>query len=157
MIHRALLLAAVLFVLGASNVRAGVIQEPPPSPPIHLPMIESLEPVAEAYWMARGISLPLPVEVFLAATSPEMGGLADLSGRRLWLTQETVELRGLSGRSFMCMIYLHERGHNAGLVHNSGDPIMAANPWLGLSRVVPKCFTWAETGFHSALLNTFNH
>jgi hypothetical protein len=123
----------------------------PTTDPIHRPMVESLEPVAEAYWAQRGVTLPTPVEVFVIAKTPAGGAFGDQPGSRVWLTQSVVELRGLAGRSFLCMIYLHERGHNAGLAHGSGDPIMAADPWEGMTEVVPKCFKWAESGYLRAL------
>lgn len=117
-------------------------------------MIESLEPVAQAYWAARGVELPEPVEVFAAANSPEDGGFAEEPGHRIWLTQQVLEYRGPSGRENQCMIYLHERGHNAGLSHDSGYNIMSANPWehwgIG-AQLIPKCFHWAEWGFLAAL------
>jgi hypothetical protein len=119
----------------------------PTTSPFTGPMVASLEPVAEAYWAQRGVQLPEPVEVFVMADEPGIGARAEQPGHKVWLTESLLAERRLNGRSFLCMTYLHERGHNAGLAHGSGDPIMATDPWLGMTEVVPKCFKWAEWGW----------
>lgn len=128
-------------------------QAPEPSTidPIHMPMIESLEPVAEAYWALRGITLPGPVEVFLIADEPGVGARGQEPGDRVWLTQSVVEFREEGGRLSFCELYLHERGHNAGLAHFSGDPVMDANPSNEMKAPIPKCIHWAMSGFKRAL------
>jgi hypothetical protein len=114
-------------------------------------MVESLEPVAAAYWGQRGIALPTPVAVFLIASDPVEGGFGDDPGNRVWLPQQTVELRGWSGRLELCEIYLHERGHNAGLSHESGYQIMEPGGTPLYHRSPLRCVHWAAVGFKSAL------
>lgn len=119
--------------------------------PLHLPMIESLEPVARSYWAQRGVTLPEPVEVFLLpeAEGADWGGWGEEPGHRIWLSESVLLGSGSYRRVLLCTVYLHERGHNAGLSHESPDPVMAADPWD--NPTPPKCFRWAETGFRAAL------
>lgn len=150
-IYTALLLAVVLAGLLAGSARADVPPgEFPTDTPLHLPMVESLESVAQSYWAARGIALPSPVEVFWLANRPDGGAFGE-PGYRVWLTPSFLGRRGIAARQDLCMAYVHERGHNAGLAHNSGDPIMKSDPWLGLTEIPPKCFWWSERDFKAAL------
>lgn len=112
----------------------------PMSGAVHLPMVEDLEPVAEAYWGERGISLPQPVEVFVIPDEPGVGARGETPGTRIWITELLLADKGTAARVALCDAYLHERGHNAGLPHDSGDPIMTNPP----SSTPPRCVTWAD-------------
>jgi hypothetical protein len=145
---------AALALIAPSLAQADDTEIPgfPTSAPVHLSMVESLEPVAEAYWALRGVTLPTPVEVFVIPDTPLGAAFGDEPGNRVWLTEELLEGRGSSQRIDLCVAYLHERGHNAGLAHGSGDPVMQASPWEVPGEVViPKCFKWAEAGYRSSL------
>lgn len=140
----------LLVLIGIGTCEISKADDMPGEVQIHPPMIESLENVAISYWAQRGVIVPsTPPEIFVIANEPEAIARGEEPGNRIWLTQEMLELRGSNGRVWQCIIYLHERGHNAGLVHNSGDSIMATDP---PSRIIPpKCLKWANTGYLEAV------
>ena len=118
---------------------------PPGSPrpatdhPIHVPA--SLERVATEYWKARGVEPAAEPEVFETTDDLKFRGWASIGGRRIWLTREAVaDIRGNGvPREQVCALYIHERGHTAGLTHDSSWAIM--DPELGF--VPSSCLDWA--------------
>lgn len=157
--RRALAIAAAIlvFALPAPPARAASDVEAlglPTTGAVHLPMVESLEPIAEAYWSLRGITLPTPVEVFVIPDTPSGAAFGEQPGTRVWLTEELLAKKGVVWRLILCETYLHERGHNAGLAHGSGDPIMDPDFWDEMTHPVPKCLKWAESGYRAALTET---
>jgi hypothetical protein len=142
-------LVALAMLIGAPTASAdtdALAEAPPTSTPMPaLPVIESLEPVATAYWALRGVTLP-PVEVFYVEKIPSDWAAAEEPGSRIWLTEAFLNQTGRGGRELQCIVWLHERGHTAGLTHESPDPVMNADlagaPGF---RVPPKCKEWARS------------
>lgn len=116
--------------------------------PLTTPQFAELEVVAEAYWGAREVTLPLPVEVYAAPDDPEAAGRGEVGGTRVWIMEPYIPVMHPGRREErywekldLCLIYLHERGHNAGFDHEI-FPIMY-NPW-GFYKT-PKCERWAKS------------
>lgn len=99
-----------------------------------------LERVAEEYWSARAVTLPLPVVVYATGGNEGGAGFAQEPGNAVWIAEGVLAGRGTFEREYLCVTYLHERGHNAGLSHESGWPIMRPT---GFSSVPPRCVRWA--------------
>lgn len=116
--------------------------------PTRLPIIGQLEALAESYWADRGVTVPTPVEVFIVPPESDGGidiGYGDEPGRRVWLTEPLlVATHGpqyQDGRAELCKVFLHERGHNAGLSHTSPFPIMYESAFI---LPPPRCMTFAS-------------
>lgn len=140
-----LLLAAFASGFCAAKATAA----PPIDRPTSSAMLSKLETVAQAYWGPRGVTPPLPVQVYRAADlGPEIVGRGEYGTGRLWVLDAVLDrlrLKGDAGwaaRVELCVIYIHERGHNGGLTHESGWTIM--QPDAGGAEP-PKCFKWAAS------------
>jgi len=115
--------------------------------PLTTPQFTELETVAEEYWAYRGVTLPLPVEVYAAPDDPEAAGRGEVGGNRLWIMEPYIPVRHPGWREErywekleLCLIYLHERGHNAGYGHETFQ--IMYDPW-GTYKT-PKCERWAQ-------------
>jgi len=115
--------------------------------PLHSRTLTSLEGLAVGYWDRRGITLPEPVEVFEIPNERYAVARGDEPGHRIWLTELAIRQvnnreagERFDGRANLCADYLHERGHNAGLSHESGWPIMQA---IG-GRTPHICWWWTK-------------
>lgn len=84
--------------------------------------VRALDEAAVAYWERRGVVLPEPVELF---ASWELGehivGRGAEPGNRVWLIPLLLTTKLAYAR---CLVFVHERGHNAGLSHEAPFPIM---------------------------------
>lgn len=107
-----------------------------------------VEQIAQAYWTARDVILPVPVEAFAMPDDSEASGRGVLSGHKLWVAESYIPVarpgsfnRRYRERQEFCTIYLHERGHNAGLEHEI-FPVMY-EPWGENYRIV-RCERWAS-------------
>jgi hypothetical protein len=100
----------------------------------------SLEAVADSYWEVRGVTPAPKAIVFESGNDPETWAWADEGGDRIWLTEDMLSRWDIASRMDICIAYIHERGHNAGLTHESGWQIM--NPVTEYSVVPHKCSKW---------------
>lgn len=141
---RAAIFAVVLGLLVAGNARAAAPE--PMNQHISPRLVRSLGWVARYYWNVRGIVLP-GVEVGwvdAAGVPPGAAAMAEDPGTRVWLS------RGLLGPgeretllTNLCIVFIHERGHNGGLGHDSGWLIMHTAPPL-LPGPPPICERWVR-------------
>jgi hypothetical protein len=143
---RGLLLAAVLVLAGAGSASAAPLSYPGQESAA-TPLMGSLEKVAEEYWEGRNIALPMPVAVWRLPMET-VGGEGELGGEQVWLRADLLDglrSRGEAVRIYhrmgLCEIYLHERGHNAGLTHYAGFSIMDAQV---PRHAPPRCEVWAR-------------
>lgn len=97
-----------------------------------------LEHTATIYWRARKIELPRPVQAL--PPYDHVSGRAMIGQPRVWLHPSLLTVRSRYWRAMLCAVYVHERGHNAGLAHNADDPIMRATN----TYAPPKCWRWAR-------------
>jgi len=121
----------------------------PVNRPVTTPMVRSLETVAASYWGRWGVLPPPGAEVFLGSFT-QLGGqiaVAELGGHRIWMNGNLAAARWApegpeEARALLCSVYIHERGHNAGLLDNDGYPIME----YGRANFTPSiCREWATT------------
>lgn len=127
----------ILFSLVPTAAQADLPTDRPISTTDKALLVASLEPVAESYWGLRGVSLPVPVQVYYMGETPEGYAFGANPGPEVWLTHMLFTRYARTG---LCHAYLHERGHNAGLSHESGLPIMA--PREMWTTYTPKCDHW---------------
>jgi hypothetical protein len=142
-VRRILVLAVVLVGLLAGTAQADDFsaEDLPLNRPAATPFTSSVEVVAEQYWAKRGIALPAGVEVFTASLL-QLGdqiARAELGGHRIWMSGFLLHPWTVENRAGFCQVYIHERGHNAGLLDMDGWPIM------GVSPPPPMCWKWAQT------------
>lgn len=114
--------------------------EPPTDRPITIS--PSLEVVADEYWSVREVTPAPKVEAFLMPSESVVWARGTLGGNKVWLTEEMLSQWDFFSRETICIVYIHERGHNAGLEHDSGWQIM--NPLTAYEIVPPKCVRWAK-------------
>lgn len=132
-----LLLALLAFI---SEAKAA--QHLPGERPATAPQFAELEYVAQAYWGNRGITLPANPEVFTVPDEPDAAARGELGGTRVWVTEGFLPHHGLLAggeRYNLCILYLHERGHNAGFDHERFKIMYDA--W---STNIPMCWKWAR-------------
>ena len=129
---------------------AGTAQadEAPSGLPLNRPaangMTESVEVVAEQYWSREGIALTPGVELFTGSFT-QLGNqiaVAELGGRRIWMNGFLFHPRTIEQRAQFCHVYLHERGHTAGLLDNDGWPVM--DYWHQPGSFPYICWEWAR-------------
>lgn len=161
------IIVAGAFWLGVEAAHAAPEPEsesPSTAVALDFPILRGAEAVAEEYWASRGVALPPLEGVFELPTDGSwagVGGFADLAGGRIWLSVGELEalrspLRQFSirSRAELCYLVIHERGHNAGLLHTDAAvfPIMAmrneveGGGWLR-KEVAPHCWAWAKHPF----------
>ena len=138
---------ALLLFGGTAQANEAAVTHYDGERPASAPLFTSLETVAASYWQARAVALPVPVAAMVAPESAlEAAGRGELGGPRVWIATSQIPSKGLrwSARWSMlvalCGTYIHERGHNAGLL--DGDPAWAI---MGgqVGGVPPKCEAWA--------------
>lgn len=101
----------------------------------------TLEAVSDIFWARRGVYPPDPVELFVVPDEWVWSGRGELPpGHRVWMVRSLFRRTNAYGR---CLIYLHERGHNAGLQHGV-LPIM--EPRLGRTLRIPLCLRYERLG-----------
>jgi hypothetical protein len=138
--YLASLVAVAVTALMPGSVPEGA--EPSTNHPIHIPA--SLERVALEFWEARGVELPSEPEIFERTAKLEFKGWATSRDKRIWLSRPAVLDIRSSGirRGRACALYVHERGHTAGLTHESHWSIMAPR----LHGIPRACRRWAKLG-----------
>lgn len=121
------------------------------APPMNLAY--SATQAADAYWTARGLPGRCPAQLSLATfANPEQLGVAALPGctvqidRRFYADVVQVRSMGWVPRIIrigvvanLCVLLVHERGHNLGLEHTPTGVMtaeLAEPPW--------ECFSWAR-------------
>lgn len=135
-------LVAVILVLSCFRAPgcARAVVDLPTQQAIYKP---GLEAIAVTFWERRGVSLPEPVELFVAdslgAEGEGVSGRGEEPGRRVWMSPPMF----WSAFAYLrCLIYIHERGHNAGLPHGI-LPIMA--PEVNPDKLrIPLCLRYAH-------------
>lgn len=104
-----------------------------------VPIPAGLEKVAEEFWAYRGVTLPPRPELIEMVPEPGIAAArGDMPGRRVWIAPEFLH----GDRRYLCEIYIHERGHNAGLPHSSTYWIMESGE-LWRHPIAPRCAKWA--------------
>lgn len=136
----AMLAAALAWLTLCGSASAAIVlpyNEPEAVREVRIP--RGLESVAQAFWSERGVALPPNPELLEMVAEPEAAGRGDMPGRRVWIAGEY--LRG--SPITLCTVYLHERGHNAGLPHSGMYWIMdPAEIWTHIPP--PRCVFWSE-------------
>ncbi len=130
------------FCLVFSSAEAAIVQPSgEPESIREVPIPRGLDKVATEFWAYRGVTVPPNVRLI------EMVPEALIAARgwgppdhppTIWIAPEYLyhyDLRRL------CMIYIHERGHTAGLEHDSPFWIMwPGQPWE--HSIPPRCEKW---------------
>jgi len=121
----------------------------PTDRPIWTLTLENLEAVAVRFWADRGYTCPTPVQVYRVSDISGAHAWGDMPGNRVWLSDYLLDelekgnaVTKLDARCWLCMNYIHERGHNAGLPHDVGYKIMHMGP--GLAERFGPCLAWAH-------------
>lgn len=96
-----------------------------------------LEKVAEEYWADRGVAVPTPMTLYEINNESGAAGWGEEPGTDVFMPKITLYVYP---RSLLCAVYIHERGHNAGLSHASPDPEMSPTQ----INVPPKCAHWSR-------------
>jgi hypothetical protein len=132
--NAAALIFVVLMIIAAANAAGGFEEDH------QTETLTNLEQTAQAFWSQRDVTLPTPVELFRIPNTPDAVAYGDLNGKRVWLTAHLFKPRAAYVR---CLVYLHERGHNAGLGHDAPLTIMHAE--IDGSMRVPKCLRFSRS------------
>lgn len=111
-------------------------------------MLPSLDQVAAEYWGSRGLSLP-PLAAYLVSEEAEVEGAGaegTLGASGVWVTEwainELLVGQPWEVRAIFCVLWLHERGHNAGLTHHVGWAVMHEHAYFDPP---PRCNSWARS------------
>lgn len=143
--------ATVLAIVASLIAPAGALATPhaaqwnlPEQHAIAVP--PGLEQVAVEYWSARGVPVPVNIELFTLPSTDDEGAPAaqgELNGPRVWIQRKFLEYaRQGFYQADLCRLFVHERGHNAGLTHETPFPLMM--PTGPDTTRVPRCHTWAR-------------
>jgi hypothetical protein len=142
--RRALALAVVLAALAPVSAHAATAAQ-------RTQVVDSLRPLAAAWWGAQGRSVDCPQGVTVTVVRmAQDDGLAETPGCHMWLDTDMLN-RSLARvhelawsretDEYVCMVFLHEWGHLTGLPHIPGG-IMDAGP--GFATDPPAaCVGWA--------------
>jgi len=143
-LRRALVLAVALAVLAPVPAHGATAAQ-------RTRVVESLRPIATAWWGAQGRAVDCPQGVTITVQRmASYDGLAQAPGCHMWLDAEMVNRALLPVHQlawsrdmdeYVCTVFLHEWGHLTGLPHIPGG-IMDGGP--GFADDPPgECVEWA--------------
>lgn len=99
---------------------------------------------ADAYWTRVGLKPICPAHLFIYDDADQdVEARGELGGCRVWVTRRARRGAELGLLTTFCGTITHERGHNIGLTHESGWPIMR-NDTDGARPIPTECYTWAK-------------